>query len=44
LKIILGLTIKINQMKVYNALTGDWQMFKFARNPKCTVCHGKEVK
>ena len=44
LKIILGLTIKINQMKVYNALTGDWQVFKFARNPKCAVCHGKEVK
>jgi adenylyltransferase/sulfurtransferase len=44
LKIILGLEIKINQMKVYNALTGDWQMFKFARNPKCTVCHEKEVK
>lgn len=44
LKIILDLSIKINQMKIYNALTGDWQIFKFARNPKCTVCHQKEVK
>lgn len=44
MKIMLGLNININQMRIYNALTGDWQMFKFARNPKCTVCHGKEVK
>ncbi len=44
LKIILGLEIKINQMKIYNALTGDWQIFRFAKNPKCTVCHERKVK
>ncbi|GAA5096141.1 HesA/MoeB/ThiF family protein [Wohlfahrtiimonas larvae] len=44
LKIILELAIKVNQMKIYNALTGDWQVFKFIRNPKCPVCCEKEVK
>lgn len=44
LKIILGLSININQMRVYNALSGDWQVFKFSRNPKCSVCCSKEEK
>lgn len=44
LKIILGLDIRINQMKIYNGLTGDWQVFKFARNPKCSVCHEAKEK
>ena len=39
LKIILGLPVMVNQMKIYNALTGDWQKFKYSRNPKCSVCH-----
>lgn len=42
LKIILGLAINLNQMKIYNALTGDWQLFKFTRNPKCSMCQVSE--
>lgn len=39
LKIIVGLPVTINQLKVYNALSNEWQSFKFGKNPKCAVCH-----
>lgn len=39
LKMILGLPVMVNQMRIYNALTGDWQKFKYSRNPKCSICH-----
>lgn len=38
LKIVLGLSVKINQLKVYSGLSGEWQTFKFSQNPNCSVC------
>ncbi|MDK4689649.1 HesA/MoeB/ThiF family protein [Kingella negevensis] len=38
LKILMGLPVPNNVLRCYSALTGEWQNFKFAKNPRCTVC------
>lgn len=38
LKILMNLPSKHDVLRCYSALTGDWQEFKFAKNPHCGVC------
>lgn len=39
LKLIVGLPVMVNQLRVYNVLDSEWLNFKFTKNPKCSVCH-----
>lgn len=38
LKILMNLPVSYNVLRCYSALTGEWQNFKFMKNPHCSIC------
>ena len=38
LKVLLGLPSPVGVLQCYNALSGEWQRFRFGKNPQCPVC------
>ena len=43
LKILMDLPVAANILRCYFALTGEWQTFKFAKNPACRVCQSSDL-
>ncbi|KZS22680.1 HesA/MoeB/ThiF family protein [Wohlfahrtiimonas chitiniclastica] len=44
LKILVGMPVMINRLRVYNGATCEWQTFKFSKNPTCPICSSNEEK